>query len=304
MQNYKDGFSQANRELLSHFLTNLMRNTLSHALLFQALDTTKSNQFLLYLSAMLLCRAPHNKPCQNCQSCQLVFLYGHPDLTVIKPEKKTSAIKIESIRDLTELVYLSPQLGCHRVVMIRCAEKMNVAASNALLKLLEEPPDNVYFLLQAAQLSTMLPTVLSRCQIWRVGDERATYFELTDLIGASRPDDPDLAKVIDSLPALFADLELVVKENKQQCVVAAKWVNYDLYALATILYWINAALIKSLLGQPNSIPQLTVLLPHLTLPLLFKQIDKLNHITRQLNQSIAINALLIIENFLLGYKVK
>src|SRR3990167_5847529 len=146
MQNYKNTFSQANYELQSHFSTNLMRNTLSHALLFQGLDPEKNNQFLLYLSAMLLCHDAQNKPCLNCQSCQLVFLNGHPDLTVIKPEKKTSGIKIESIRDLNEPIYLSPQLGCHRVIMIKCAEKMNVAASNALLKLLEEPPDNVYFL--------------------------------------------------------------------------------------------------------------------------------------------------------------
>lgn len=304
MQNFKDSFSQAERELLANFSTNLMRNTLSHALLFHGLAQGASNQFLLYLSAMLLCHDSENKPCHRCQSCQLVFLGGHPDLTEIKPEKKTSGIKIESIRDLNEPVYLSPQLGFHRVVVIKCAEKMNIAASNALLKLLEEPPDNVYFILQAAHLNTMLPTVLSRCQLWRVATDRTNYLELHNFIDTAPSDDPDLAKIIENLPQFFADLEVVVTQKRQLCAIAAIWVNYDLHALTAMLYWINASLIKIVLGQPNPVAPLTVLLPHLTLPMLFKQIDKLNNIMRRLNQSIAINALLTIEDFLLGYTLK
>lgn len=301
MQPYNDHFSQANRELLSHFSTNLMRNTLSHALLFHGVEPKENNQFLLFLSAMLLCPDPEKKPCNHCQSCQLVLIGAHPDLIEIKPEKKTSAIKIESIRDLNEPVYLSPQLGFHRVVIIKSAEKMNSAASNALLKLLEEPPDNVYFILQATQLSTILPTVISRCQIWRITDKSASYQELNDLLGDTALDDPDLTKIIENITQFYTDLEVVVTQKKQSCVIAAKWVGYDLYALATILYWINASLIKSMLGQPNRIVQLTGLLPYLTLPLLFSQMDKLNNIMRRLNQSIAINALLTLEDFLLGY---
>ena len=85
------------------------------------------------------------------------------------------------------------------------------------------------------------------------------------------------------------------------CAIAAKWVEFDLYALVTILYWINASWIKSLLGQPSSVMQLTSVLPHCTLTMFFRQIDKLNNMLRQLNQSTAINALLSMEDFLLGY---
>ena len=210
MQHYKDLFSQANKDLLGHFSANLMRNTLSHALLFYGLDPHEDNYFLLYLSAILLCANPKKKPCQQCQACQLVFSNTHPDLTLIKPEKKISSIKIESIRDLYELIYLSPQLGLQRVVIIQSAEKMNVAASNALLKLLEEPPNNVYFLLQASQLSTILPTVLSRCQIWRVSDKKVNYQELNDVLGVETTANSDLKKVISNFSQLIADIEIVV----------------------------------------------------------------------------------------------
>ena len=291
---------EANRELLHHFSTNLIRHTLSHGLLFYGSSVARSHPFLLYLSAMLLCHDAKNRPCRRCQSCQLVLSNTHPDLTEIKPEKKTSLIKIESMRNLYELVYRSPQLGFHRVVLIKYAEKMNTSASHALLKLLEEPPKQVYFILQTSQLNSILPTVLSRCQIWRVEDDRTHYQAWSDWIKIASDDDPDLAKIIEDLPQFLVDFECVVKQ-KQVCTIASKWVAYDLAALVAILYWMNASLIKGLLGQPHSMLQCHELLPHVTLPLLFNQMDKLNHILRHLNQGIAMNALLTIEDFLLGY---
>lgn len=301
MQHYKERFSPAHRELLSHFSMNLMRGTLSHALLFHGLDEGSSHQFLLYLSAMLLCPTLEKKPCEHCQSCQLVLQGGHPDLTEIKPDKKISPIKIESIRDLNDFIYLSPQLGLHRVVIIKRAEKMNLSASNALLKLLEEPPNNVYFILQALQLSTILPTVLSRCQRWQMTDQSTYYHELNDCVEVSPPNDPELAKVVENLPRFFSDIEGVITQQKQLCAVAASWLDYDLHALVTMLYWINSTLIKSRVGQPCGDMPLNVVLPYLTLPQLFGQLDKLNTILRRLNQSVAINALLTLEDFLLGY---
>ena len=290
-------------ELMTRISIQFKRDKLSHALLFYGVDSDTNNQFLHHLGAMILCHDPNTKPCHHCQSCQLLLINGHPDLTLIQPEKKASAIKIDSIRSLTESSYLSPQLGFRRVIIIRRIEKMNVAASNALLKLLEEPPRDVYFILHATQLSTILPTVLSRCQKWSLQNYDASARESSAVFGSMllSIEDPDVAKVVNNLPVILADLEIVLSQKKQFCAIAAKWLEYDLYALITVIYWINASLIKQLLGETRDNPQLNPLLPYVNLVNLFYQIDKLNNIMRQLNQSIAINGLLTLEDFLLGY---
>jgi DNA polymerase-3 subunit delta' len=293
---------QSIQALLSRFAIHLQRGTLSHALLFYGADIQSSNAFLDYLSAMLLCHDAHNKPCFQCQSCQLIANNGHPDRVIVQPEKKTGPIKIESIREIGQVSYLSPQLGFNRVILIRCAEKMNAASSNALLKLLEEPPNGVYFILQALHLNNFLPTVLSRCQRWQLPGVRDNYQTFTDFLTTAplSVEDPDVAAVRQKLPEILQDLSVVLVQKKQSCAIAAKWLEYDLLALVNVLYWINATLIQQLLGAVL-VKELVVFQPHVTVHRLFYQLDKLNQTTRLLNQSIAINALLTLEDFLLGY---
>ena len=303
-------------QLLERFTINLERNTLPHANLFYGLSINHQQSYLQDVCRILLChcKKPSNGLC--CQSCQLLAIQGHPDLTEIQPEKKTSPIKIEAIRDLNQFIYLSPQLGGRRVIVIHHAERMNTAASNALLKLLEEPPQEVYFILQADHLSTLLPTLLSRCQIWNVATEGTARLAFHDMISTLTEDETELRKIIADLPQLVEALLLVggtsnngpnsfEKPITQQplsvTAVATKWVQYDLSTLITVLYWINSDLIKGLTGQQRVVEPLEKLLPHLSLHVLFAQMDKLNSVMQRLNASVAVNALLTIEDYLLGY---
>ena len=89
----------------------------------------------------------------------------HPDVEWIKPEKNGGAIKIDQIRELQNTAYLTPQRARYRLIVIEAADRMNTASANALLKILEEPAQHTVFILIAQQLSTVLPTILSRCQI-------------------------------------------------------------------------------------------------------------------------------------------
>ena len=87
---------------------------------------------------------------------------GHPDLIMVVPDG--SQIKIDQIRHLQEYLSLKP-LSKHRVVIIDEAHLMNVAAQNALLKTLEEPPPDTLFILVAKNEGQLLPTILSRCRV-------------------------------------------------------------------------------------------------------------------------------------------
>jgi DNA polymerase-3 subunit delta' len=91
------------------------------------------------------------------------YLIGeHPDLAMVIPDG--NQIKIDQIRDIQEFVLLKP-LGNYKVVIIDDAGKMNLQAQNALLKILEEPPKGVVFILIASSKGELLPTILSRCQV-------------------------------------------------------------------------------------------------------------------------------------------
>jgi DNA polymerase-3 subunit delta' len=101
-------------------------------------------------------------PCGTCQACRKIQSNTHPDIITIGP--LGAAIKIDQIRELHEILALKPYEAQTRVVMIKEAHRMNTAAGNALLKLLEEPPEKTILILIATDTAGLLPTVLSRCQ--------------------------------------------------------------------------------------------------------------------------------------------
>jgi DNA polymerase-3 subunit delta' len=88
----------------------------------------------------------------------------HPDIHILEPEGKSLRIKINPIRDIRQQVMLKPLEGKAKVVIFKQAHAMNHEAQNALLKMLEEPPVNVYFILLSSDPGGLLPTVRSRCQ--------------------------------------------------------------------------------------------------------------------------------------------
>ncbi len=103
--------------------------------------------------------------CGKCPTCRKISSCNHPDILTISPKK--DQIRIDTIRTLITQLGFTPYSASYRFVLIRRAEKMTVAASNALLKILEEPPALTHFILTTANVSGLLPTILSRCQIIR-----------------------------------------------------------------------------------------------------------------------------------------
>lgn len=123
------------------------------------------------LAARWLCERPleaGESACGQCRSCRLLRAGDHPLAWRLAPEASLGnegrQITLEQIRDLQEGLSLA-ETG-RRVVTIVLAEAMNRFTANALLKVLEEPPAGVSFLLVTESPSALLPTVRSRCQVW------------------------------------------------------------------------------------------------------------------------------------------
>ncbi len=100
--------------------------------------------------------------CGTCASCKKIHAGQHPDVIIIKPAGR--AIKIEQIRSLRQTLSLKPYEASRRVAIIVAAPLMTLPASNALLKMLEEPPEQTTLILIANKPSDLIATIVSRCQ--------------------------------------------------------------------------------------------------------------------------------------------
>ena|SRR3990167_1287855 len=276
---------------------SIKQGRLAHAVLLHGAVTSSSQALLSTIVQMLLCQETGRIPCNYCCSCKAIAIGSHPDLKVIKPEKLTCPIKIAQIRELNDIVYLSPKIGLRRVIQISRIEQMNLASSNALLRILEEPPQSAYFILYATNISNILPTIISRCQIWHIPESPSVIDEFAQFIQL-----PATTKWTD----IFLDLSAILARKETVCEIAERWLQYDLYNLVGVLYWFYAWLITYCLGNRNYPHEmLPILAPQLskslTVPKLFKQIDKMNAIMEQLNNSISLNPLLTLEAILLEW---
>lgn len=142
--------------------TMLSTGKMPHALLFAGPAGIGKSLLAKLVAAGILCSSDDGKPCGHCHSCLLFSRSAHPDFTQITPDG--IAIKIDQIRLLKNFAALTPAVGTGRVCLIEDAELMTVQAANSLLKLLEEPPPGLVFILIAGTGKPLLPTILSRCR--------------------------------------------------------------------------------------------------------------------------------------------
>ncbi len=104
-----------------------------------------------------------NGPCLECLTCQAVDNESSIHLKVIRPEGR--AIKVDQVREVLD--FLSLKREHITVVIFDQAHLMNPQAANALLKTLEEPPENCWILLTSPSLKNMLSTIRSRCLVYK-----------------------------------------------------------------------------------------------------------------------------------------
>lgn len=113
------------------------------------------------LAAALLC---DKGGCGTCEVCQRVLKGKHPDVRYFAPEG-ANAYLVEQIRDVVADTSLAPIQANRKIYILDRADQLGAAPANAFLKTLEEPPDDVVIILLARTRDSVLPTILSRCQV-------------------------------------------------------------------------------------------------------------------------------------------
>jgi len=158
------------------------RARMPHAILLYGSSGTGKYDFARQLAQSLLCFRPaaSGEPCGTCASCGWYLQDNHPDFRLLTPEQdaeddqnsatakknaRKTQISVAQVRELGSFLELSShQSDGLRVVLIEPAEALNATSANSLLKMLEEPPAGVIFILVSHQINRLLPTIISRCR--------------------------------------------------------------------------------------------------------------------------------------------
>ena len=137
------------------------------------------------IAASLLCTGTGIIPCGECQSCRKIANNAHPDLDII--DQGEDDLPVSLARELRQKVYILPNDGSRRAVILCHAHKLNAAAQNALLKVLEEPPSYAFFILTSEQPGGILETIRSRCTRYQLAPVPDKQQNITEFLPLAAP---------------------------------------------------------------------------------------------------------------------
>ena len=142
---------------------------LPHAVILEGGSESDRLTLARLLAQTLLCRG-EERPCGECSHCRKVLRGFHPDLTeCLAQPGDADCLKVDAIRAIRADAFVFPNEADRRVFLLHNMQLSNEAAQNALLKILEEPPEYVRFLLTCPSATALLPTILSRACTYPLG---------------------------------------------------------------------------------------------------------------------------------------
>lgn len=158
-----------NEALLGKFSSVIREGKLPHAIILEGNIGTGKHKIALSIAAALSCENKDGSiPCTTCKNCRKILGGISPDVIYVKKESDKAQMTVDVIRQLRRDVRLLPNDLEEKVYIIEDAHLMNPQAQNAFLLTLEEPPKYVHFILLCETTTSLLETVRSRAQIFRL----------------------------------------------------------------------------------------------------------------------------------------
>ena len=152
---------KGNKGLLSAFSSAVTAGAVPHTWIIEGPDGSGRHTFASLFCRVMMCES-ESRPCGVCGNCKRAAA-GHIDVHYIVPLKsENKTVGVGEIHALREEVYINPTSARCKVYIVEDAEAVTPAGQNALLKLAEEPPEDVYFLLLTHNRHGLLPTLVSR----------------------------------------------------------------------------------------------------------------------------------------------
>ena len=190
------------------FQRSLERGKLAHAYLIVGKDGVITSDYGFYLAKKIVgkCGA-----CGKCHSCLMIEEGSHPDVSNY-PKNFGEKIAVADVEKLLEKVYLKPIIGDSKVFVLSNLANMAEIAQNKILKVLEEPPENTYFILTAPNTTSVLPTIQSRCV--KIAMEEFSKEQVYDFLKDEYKDKDKLQLVSMSCGGIITDAINAMKSDK------------------------------------------------------------------------------------------
>lgn len=179
MAGFKDIIGQ--EHIVKHMKNAIKLNKISHAYMICGEKGMGKKLLADRFSMLLQCEKSEDEPCMECRACKQALGKNNPDIKWIYHEKPNT-ISVEEVRDqLINDIAIKPYSSKYKIYIIDEAEKMSVAAQNAILKTVEEPPEYGIILILTESKEMMLETIQSRCVLLDVRpvlkNEFKNYFQ-------------------------------------------------------------------------------------------------------------------------------
>jgi DNA polymerase III subunit delta' len=249
-------------EIKKHLINSVKTNHVAHALLFDGEAGSAALPMALAFATYINCINPsETDACGICPTCQKISKIAHPDFLFAYPtaggkkvlsenfikewrsfiqnnpfgtlsewleeiDIKQGNIPVEESRQIIQNLSLKSYEGGYKIVLIWMVEAMGQSAANALLKILEEPPEKTIFLLVTANINRLLTTIISRTQ--RVAIRNSNSDELTQFLTTSRNLSEERAKQIYFLSEgnINKALEILEQKDQNEKTWFANWMRY------------------------------------------------------------------------------
>ncbi len=169
----KEPFEHTFKTIIDHnipkrlLLRMLEKERLPNVFLFSGIEGIGKKSTAFSFIKIINCEKDKGSENCSCNICRKIREQKTIDLFQIFPSGATNQISVDEIRDFHDKAGIYPVEFRKKVLFIHGADRLNINAANALLKLLEEPPDHLLIFLFTSNLSSILPTILSRCTLIR-----------------------------------------------------------------------------------------------------------------------------------------
>lgn len=172
---------------------------LPHAMILEGPAGSGKAELARWIAKAAVCTGEGERPCGRCSGCVKAAAGAHPDITIAGGGTAARSFHVDAVRQIRSDAYIKPNEAPLRVFLLEGAEAMSEQAQNALLKVFEEPPERVMFILTVTSAAKLLPTVRSRAQLFA-------------LEGEEQPSDADLALTAAISQAIPASGEAMLLE--------------------------------------------------------------------------------------------
>ena len=207
-----------NNEIKETLKACVLSGRFPHAFIIEGEEGSGRHTLARMIAAAAVCE-DENAPCGNCRVCDLVLRDGHSDVLTYAPEGAT--FKIDTVREIRDNAYVMPIEAKRKVNILIDCDKMNEPAQNAFLKVLEEPPEFMVFILITQNAQSLLTTVRSRCVTLTVQnpdlDDAADYIKLQ----TGKPD-ADIKEALENAHGNIGKAMAMLDGTASEAVEAAK----------------------------------------------------------------------------------